>query len=380
MKIKKININNFKDTFIKLGADEVGAKIMAKKAKNYFFYISDLKTPAANILKQDALSVGAELVVPQDAIDCSKEKVDAILITNQKQLELLIKKESIQPFGLKKLSKELKKILKQKEFPIKIMGVINANDDSFYSGSRFKGIKAIKQIEQMIEDGASIIDIGAVSSRPGSEGVSEEEELNRIKPICDIVKKDSLYKKTIFSIDSYNPKVIEYALNSGFKIVNDITGLKNDNVAKITASFNATIVIMHMQGTPKTMQDNPTYNDVINEIDEFFKKQIKKAQKFGIKDIILDVGIGFGKTLTHNAILLKNLAHFKHFGYELLIGASRKSMIDKIYPSEIKDRLPGTITLHLEALNNGANILRVHDVKEHIQVISIYQYLRNDLI
>jgi len=267
--------------------------------------------------------------------------------------------------------------LNKHNFPTKIMGIINATDDSFFENSKFTGIDAISKINAMIQDGADIIDIGAVSSRPGSNEVSNHEELNRIKPICDIIKKQKLYEKVDFSIDSYTPSVIEYALKSGFTIVNDITGLIDDEVALVTAKYDASIVIMHMQGTPKDMQQNPTYENILDELDTFFDKQIQKANDFGIKNIILDVGIGFGKTLEHNLILLKNMNHYLHFGYEVLIGASRKSMIDQITPSLIEDRLSGTLAIHLDSINRGASIVRCHDVKEHNQALKVQEAIFN---
>ena len=207
--------------------------------------------------------------------------------------------------------------------------------------------------------------------------IEEDVELERLKDIVDIIYKNKYYEKVDFSIDSYAPKVIDYVLNNGFKIVNDITGLENDEVCKIAASYNAQVVIMHMQNDPRTMQKEPFYENVILEIDSYLKNQIQKAQSFGIKDIVLDVGIGFGKTLEHNLLLLKNLEHFSHFGYELLIGASRKSMIDKIVPSSIEQRLPGTLAIHLESIKNGASIIRCHDVKEHFQAIKVFEAINN---
>lgn len=259
----------------------------------------------------------------------------------------------------------------------KIMGVLNANSDSFYQGSRFDISQASKKIEQMIEDGADIIDIGAVSSKPGSIPVSEDEELRRIKDIANTIYDNKYFEKVAFSIDSYAPKVIDYVLNRGFTIVNDITGLTNDEVCKVTAKYNASAVIMHMQNDPKTMQDNPTYENVVEDIDNYFAKQILKAKDFGVKDITLDVGIGFGKTLKHNLELLRNLEYFKHHGCELLIGASRKSLIDKIYPSSIEERLPGSLAIHLKAIENKASIIRCHDVKEHKQAITVFEAINN---
>lgn len=255
----------------------------------------------------------------------------------------------------------------------KIMGVLNANEDSFFKNSRFNESQAITRIEALITDKADIIDIGAVSSRPGSIPVKPEVELQRIKNIVDSIYKQKLYEKVVFSIDSYEPLVIDYVLNKGFKIVNDITGLQNEEVIKLTAKYHASAVIMHMQNDPKTMQEKPTYKNVVLEVEEFLKQQVQKAESFGLKDIILDVGIGFGKTLEHNLLLLKNLEHFKYMGYELLIGASRKSMIDKIVTSSIEQRLPGTLAIHLESINKGASIIRCHDVKEHYQAIKVQE-------
>ncbi|RXJ98345.1 dihydropteroate synthase [Arcobacter sp. CECT 8986] len=261
-------------------------------------------------------------------------------------------------------------------FKTKIMGILNANEDSFFKNSRFDEKDAIKRIETLINDGAKIIDIGAVSSRPGSLPVKPEVELERVKNIADLIYSNKLYEKAKFSIDSYEPLVIDYVLNKGFSIVNDITGLQNEEVIKLCAKYNAAAVIMHMQKDPTLMQENPVYEDVVLEVKEFLKQQALKAESFGVKEIILDVGIGFGKTLEHNLKLLKNLRDFEDLGYELLIGASRKSMIDKIVPSSIEQRLPGTIAVHLESINNGASIIRCHDVKEHYQAIKVTEAIK----
>jgi len=225
----------------------------------------------------------------------------------------------------------------------------------------------------MIDEGATIIDLGGVSSRPGSLAVSEEEELRRLKPIIDLIERESLHQKAVFSLDSYSPLCLEYALQRGFSIVNDITALENDAVAKLVTKYDATVVLMHKLGSTQAMQEAPFYENVILSVDDFFEERIKKAQAFGIQKIILDVGIGFGKTLEHNLLLLKHHAHFLHFGFPLLVGASRKSMIDKIIASPIEKRLPGTLAIHLKAYENGATILRVHDVAGHVQALSVAQ-------
>lgn len=377
MQTYKISINDTKKFYENLGCDSGGVSILSKKSKLHTLFIKNLHVGAANILKQDALSIGADLAVPSGVIVARDKYVDAVLIGTTKHFETLSRKELAQPFGLKELAKTLKDYVKEQTYKTKIMGVLNANEDSFFQNSRFNNSQACKKIEEMIEDGANIIDIGAVSSRPGSLPVSEEEELKRVEEVVQTIYKNKYYEKVNFSIDSYAPKVIDYVLNHGFKIVNDITGLQNDEVCKIAAKYDAQVVIMHMQNDPTSMQNEPFYENVILEIDDFFKERIQKAQSFGIKDIVLDVGIGFGKTLEHNLLLLKNLEHFLHFGYELLIGASRKSMIDKITPSAIEDRLPGTLAIHLESIKNGASIIRCHDVKEHLQAIKVFEAINN---
>ena len=378
MQVEKLsNEINIKEAMNNLGVDKGGIAILASKATMHIIYIHDLHVGAANILKQDALSIGADLAVPRGTVVAAKPRVDCILIANTKQLKTLAKKELAQPFALKELANELKKFTHiQKPESVDIMGIINANDDSFYAKSRFKERDAIQTIEQMIEEGATIVDIGAVSSRPNAPVVSVEEELERIEPIFALIKKEKLYEKVKFSCDSYEPQVLQKALESGFTIVNDITGLQNDEVCRLCASYNATAVIMHMQGNPQTMQKNPHYESVVGDVYNFFERRIEKAEGFGVKKIVLDVGIGFGKTLENNLSLLANLEHFLTLEKPLLVGASRKSMIDKISPSSVEQRLAGTLALHLEAVKNGASILRVHDVAEHVQALRVYQAMR----
>ena len=362
----------------KVDVDRGAYSILGQKMKTYLLYISDVNIYGANILKQDALSVGADFAVPKNAIRCENEKVDGVLIATYKQLQILSKKELAQPYGLKEIAKELKKFLKAfkyQEFQPKIMGVLNINQDSFFPNSRTNIPQLLERAEEMISDGADILDIGAVSSRPFSKSIPEEEELERVRPAIDILFQNGIHEKVELSIDSYSPKVIDYALSNGFNIVNDITGLLNDEVAKIVAKHNAKVVIMHMQGTPETMQIDPKYSDVTKEVYYFFQERIEKAKRFGIDEanIILDIGIGFGKTLQHNIELLQSLKTFATFGRPLLVGVSRKSMIDKIFPTPVEERLPGTLALHQKALENGASILRVHDVKEHKQMVEIWK-------
>lgn len=360
-----------------LGVDGGGVSILEDKGALHLIRIRDLHVGAANILKQDALSIGADLAVPKGTVTALIPRVDGLLIATERQLQQLVKKEKAQPFGLKQLSSELESFCYWKRNEnISIMGILNANDDSFYHASRFQGTKALERIETMIAEGADIIDLGGVSSRPGALSVSAEEELSRVRPIIDALYEQKVYEKSRLSLDSYEPLVVNYALERGFHIINDITGLANDEVARLCGSYGATAVIMHMQGKPDTMQDNPVYSSVITDVEDFFRERIAKADSFGIKEIILDCGIGFGKRTEDNLSLITHQSHFLRLGKQLLVGASRKSIIDAISPSKSDERLAGSIAIHLKAIEEGASIVRVHDVKEHAQAIKLWKAMR----
>ncbi len=379
MVVKQLSIDIDVRKYLKeIGVDAGGLNIMSAKAQLYIVSINGLKSAGANVLKQDALSIGADLAVPKGTVLAAQEYVDCLLIGSKKHLKLLSHKELTQPFGLKEVAHQLQIILKtEKPRHCKVMGVINANDDSFFEGSRFKASDAFKQIEVMIDEGAEIIDIGGVSSRPGSQEVSAEEDLERVRPIIDLLEDSPLLERAKFSIDTYQPMVAQYALERGFHIVNDIRGLESDELCEVIAEFDATAIIMHMQGRPETMQLHPEYDDILDEIYTFFQERIAKAHKYGIKDIILDVGIGFGKSLEDNLMLITHLEHFLRLRKQILVGASRKSLIDSIDPSDVSERLGGTLALHLAAVKNGAGILRVHDVKEHVQALKVQKALQS---
>jgi len=326
-----------------------------------------------NIVESSKKSESVALVVKDisSKTEAGTKKINSVL-------EKIIKKEAQQPFGLSFLSEEIKKHLFAKEaFPLKIMGVVNLTTDSFFPDSRALGKEAIEKVETMILEGAEIIDIGGFSSRPGSNYIDENEEFERVKPVIDEIYSLKLFEKVSFSIDSFRTKTIRYALEKGFSYVNDITGLRYKQVAKLIANFNAKAIIMHMQKNPKDMQVNPVYKDVILEIDDFFAKRIRKAIEQGVQkeNIIIDPGIGFGKKPHHNYEILKNLSHFKKFNCPILIGASRKSLINSVFPSSVNERLPGTLILHAKAVENGASIIRCHDVKEHKQVFEVLKFL-----
>ncbi len=371
MKIYKINNkSNFDEICKAISSSPAGVKLMREKSEINFIFIDEIKTPAANILKQDALSVGAELVTHSDTILGKQSLNKALLMATNAQLRQLAKKEKLQDFGLKNLAAFLETKFIKPTKPL-IMGVANINTDSFNEQSRINTQNGISKIEYMIEAGADYIDLGGVSSRPGSQYCGREEEFRRIKDIVEEIYKLNLHEKAKFSLDSFDPYCLEFALNHGFKMINDITA--NINLAPLAAKYDAEFCMMHMQGDPATMQVAPKYNDLIGEIADFFEQKIALAKELGAKKLVLDVGIGFGKTAEQNLLLIKHLEHFLKFDCPLLVGASRKSVINHYSPSEVKDRLPGSLYLHLKAFENGAQIIRTHDVAEHKQLFNMHE-------
>jgi dihydropteroate synthase len=257
-----------------------------------------------------------------------------------------------------------------------VMGIINATPDSFYTSSRMQSTEDILfQAEKMIKDGATIIDIGGQSTRPGSQKITVTEELKRV--IEPIEKIRQHFPETFISIDTYYADVAVAAVAAGAGIINDISaGTLDEKMIDTVSSLNAAYVLMHMQGTPQTMQQNPHYENVCQEVLSFFNTQKKKLSEKGIKDIIIDPGFGFGKTATHNFELLSNLNQFTNCGAPLLLGISRKSMIWKTLGITAGEALNGTTSLNTIGLTKGATILRVHDVKEAIEAITLFTNLR----
>ncbi|MDK2131887.1 dihydropteroate synthase [Campylobacter jejuni] len=377
MKFFKINPNtdfNLLCSFI--NPHKMGQKIMSEKTKIHFIFIKDISTPAANILKQDALRVGAELITHKEVITAKITHSNALLMASKEQIQKLVVKEKLQDFGLKNLALFLQKdFLKQKK--AELMAVINVNEDSFNAKSRVSEEDFEKRLNDFLALKPEYIDIGAVSSRPGSEYCGKEEEFKRLKKVLDLIYEKNYYEQAIFSLDSFDEYCLEYALNKGFKLINDITSLRNLNLAKLASKYGAKYCLMHMQNNPNNMQDNPFYEDLLDEMTLFFKEKLELLESFGVKESILDVGIGFGKSAGHNMILIKHLEHFLQFNKPLLIGASRKSLINAYFQSEIKDRLAGTLYLHLKAFENGASIIRVHDLYEHKQLFALAQAMDN---
>ncbi len=257
----------------------------------------------------------------------------------------------------------------------KVMGILNITPDSFFDGGKYKNEKEIlHQAEKMLNEGATFIDVGAYSSRPGAKHISEEEELQRITPVVELLINN--FPEIIISVDSFRSRVVEETINSGAAIINDISGgLMDGKMFEMVAKLQVPYIMMHMQGTPMNMQEKPTYKDIVVEITSFFTDQIFKLRQLKVNDIIVDVGFGFGKTSEHNYELLQKLALFKNLEVPILTGVSRKSMLYKLLGILPKQALNATTVANTIALLNGANILRVHDVKEAVETIKIVEQL-----
>lgn len=255
-----------------------------------------------------------------------------------------------------------------------VMGILNVTPDSFFDGGRHTGVEpALRQAEKMLSEGATLIDVGGASSRPGAPEVPENEELERVIPVIRTIK--SHLPQAFVSVDTWRASVARAAVAAGADIVNDISAGKMDaGLYEAVAALDVPYILMHMQGTPGTMQQNPQYTDVVTEVLDFFIAELARLRALGIKDIVLDPGFGFGKTVEHNFALLKNLHVFSAAtGLPVLAGLSRKSMICKVLKVKPEHALNGTTALHMVALQQGARILRAHDVKEAVEVIRLWE-------
>ncbi len=397
MRILQLNNNELVKLMQGIGVDPYGIKIMLPKAVEYVIKISSLPCIAANILKQEMLSLGGDAAVSRGALTGKIKNTDCLILGNLAQYRRLNEKLKKQPFGLDKISAELSFSLnnyQKKEYLLDlggykfktkpgrtyIMGIINLTPDSFSGDGLFSPSLVprpsslghiIEVANRMINDGADIIDIGGESTRPNALGISVKEELARVIPVIKILAKKI---KVPISVDTYKPDVARQALDNGASIINDITALGSSaQMIKIVKKYKAAVVLMHMKGNPITMQNNPSYVSLLDEIIEYLDSAVKRALEGGIKEdsIIVDPGIGFGKALGHNLEIIKNLGELKVLGKPILAGVSRKSFIGKILNAGPRERLPGTISSCVLAAKNGANFLRVHDVKEVKQAVKL---------
>lgn len=255
----------------------------------------------------------------------------------------------------------------------KVMGILNITPDSFYDGGRYGSHKLIiTQVEKMLRDGATFIDIGGYSSRPGAKHITTSEELERILPIVQLIIKH--FPESYISIDTFRSEVAKACIAEGACMINDIAAASMDeHMLPTVAALQVPYIMMHMQGTPQTMQLNPEYDNIITDIIYYFSEKLAQARALGINDLIIDPGFGFGKTIAHNYTMLKHLDLFSSLNVPLLAGLSRKSMIYKVLETSPKEALNGSTALHMTALLKGAQILRVHDVKEAVECVTLFK-------
>ena len=400
--IRKLNLKTKKqglEEFGKIGASLPGQHIMVNKIFPLALKVKDVDVRAANILKQEMLSRGGDVVTSRQSLIKSEGLVNIIILGTEKAILSLTDKIKMQPFGLKELSVRLaeyialgqsintRKIIKigpvdfnMEQEGALIMGILNVTPDSFYDGGQyFKKGDAFKRADEIIEQGAHIIDVGGMSTRPGSKPVSLDEELSRTIPVIEHVAKN--FKKTTISIDTCRPEVAKRAIDAGAAIINDISGLSADNkMMELAFQSKSSIIIMHMQGNPENMQENPTYSDVVDEVYDYLCERTLKSVEAGIEKekIIVDPGIGFGKKVEHNLEILSRFCEFNEMGYPVLAGVSRKFFIGNLLgglPAE--ERLEGSIAAAVYAFLSGASILRVHDIKETLRALKIAKAIRD---
>lgn len=370
-----------------LPVDPGGIRIMAPKGDFYILKTDPISAPAANILKQQMLSVGGECAVSRGASTCEIEAAPALLSGTKKQFLKLAESLGYQIFGLNTLGAEIRDFfadnftiaemqIGSRHFDFRkktvLMGVLNITPDSFYDGGKHIQVTAaVEAALRMTAEGADIIDIGGESTRPGAEPVDEKTELDRVIPVIRELRKKS---DIPISIDTYKSGVAEKALKAGADMVNDISGLSFDpQLAPVIARSGAAVCLMHIRGTPRNMQQNPHYENLIDEILHFLEASVRRASGAGISrnKIIIDPGIGFGKTLADNYTILRYLKEFESLGQPILIGLSRKSLIGKLLDLPPEQRLPGSLAGLAIAINNGAAIVRVHDVRESRQAVAV---------
>lgn len=365
----------------------IAIPIMAPKFKHHCLLIKDLGSRAANILKQEMLSLGGEAALPRKVSEFYLGNVDCLISTTEKQLSRLLERIKDQPYKLSELCDLIKKYLDNISHipqPIyfkngsltfektRIMGILNVTDDSFYDGGKYVNVDAaIKRAIQIENEGADIIDIGACSSRPGSKPVDEEIEIERL---VSVISALSNRIKIPISVDTTRPNAARESLNVGASIINDISGLQDPKMVDVVKEFDCPSIVMHMRGVPETMQREIHYDDVVSDILKYFEERILTLN---YNKIIIDPGIGFGKRLSDNLLIIKRLFEFKKFGMPILIGTSRKSFIGTILNKEPSDRLVGSLSSIVISVLNGANIVRVHDVKESIEAIKVAEAVKN---
>ena len=390
----KINKELLGEAMASIGAHPASLPIFAHKSEIVPYKLLGVRTPAANILKQEMLAAGGDAVVPTGCIVNADKYVNVVLLGTLKQYKLVLKKlELMQYFGLKQVAAELQEAVAAALEPAAlrttltdgrvltydkmcVMGILNITPDSFYEGSRVSALAdVVARAGQMLEQGAQVLDIGGESTRPGSDSVDGDEERRRVLPVIEALRRE--YPEAVLSVDTYRADTAEAALAVGADIINDISAMEADaRMAEVVVRSKAPIVLMHMRGTPKNMQQNCQYQDVVQEVAVYLaqRAQLLREQGVGADKIILDPGIGFAKDVEQNLRLMRDLHVLTSFGYPVLLAASRKSTIGAVLGGvPASERLEGTIATSLQAVYAGAQMVRVHDVLENVRAIRMLE-------
>ncbi len=377
-----------------VGVDEGGIRIMSPKMIHLKLKIKSLKARAANILKQSMLSLGGDAAVSRQAAAMGEELTDVVLMGDLRHFRALWPKLRVQPFGLKKVGEEIRQLLKnlqRRNFTLRcprtilnwgdrtlVMGVLNVTPDSFSDGGLFyDSPRAVDHALRMVEDGADILDVGGESTRPGTETTPMAEELHRVLPVIEQLASRTTVP---ISIDTYKAEIARQAIAAGAQIINDISALRFDpEMGSTAARAGVPLILMHIQGTPRDMQKNPHYEDLMGEIIAYLHESIQKAVQSGVdqEQIVVDPGIGFGKTLEHNLQIIRRLGELRCLGRPILLGTSRKSFIGRILNLDVDQRLEGTLASISAGILAGASIIRVHDVAPARRAVDIIDAIRN---
>ena len=388
--ILKLEQQTLAAEFNQLGIHPASEAIFLHKSEIIPLKLLHIRTPAANIIKQEMLACGGDCAIPAGCIVCAEERVDAILLGTRKHYARLLEKLAQMPyFGMADIKSELADILK-KQLPqtiladgrtltydkMLVMGILNITPDSFYAGSRVPQLEQVlERAGKMLEQGASVLDIGGESTRPGSDAVEAGEEQQRVVPVIKALKER--YPACVISIDTYRAATAEAALSAGADIINDVTAMEGDAaMADLVVKSKAPIILMHMRGTPKNMQQNCVYKNVVTEVTAYLLQQAKLLEDRGVarEKIIFDPGIGFAKDVQQNLQLMQGLKSLTGLGYPVLLAASRKSTIGSVLGGVLpEERLEGTIATSCQAVYAGAQMVRVHDVQENLRAIRMLE-------
>ncbi len=389
----EVNPDALKGEITRLGVYRPSVSILADKGRVLALKVTDVRTPAANIIKQEMLAAGGDCATPGTAITCAVPRVDIILLGGRKQYDILLYKMRQMPyFGIPAVVAELERYLRKGPKGtlladgrrltydrMAVMGILNVTPDSFYAGSRRQGTDAVlAQAERMLADGAAILDIGGESTRPGADPVTAEEERARVLPAVEQVKRR--FPEAVVSVDTYRASLAREALAVGADIINDISAMQADpGMLQAVVDTGAPIILMHMRGVPKNMQTQCQYDNVVQEVAASLdgRARLLRDRGIGPDKIILDPGIGFAKDTPQNLALIQGLNALTGSEYPVLMAASRKTVIGQVLgglPPE--ERLEGTLAISAASVYAGAELVRVHDVRENVRLIRMLEAIR----